>query len=57
MSIKRILGIIAVLMVISGFGMVHSTKGVMEIVSLLLISCGVVIILILLLISKKNVDQ
>lgn len=53
-NMKRIIGILAILMVIMGFGMNHGTRGTMEIVSLMLISVGVVILLTLLMSSKKK---
>ncbi len=51
---KRIFGILAIVMIILGFGMNHGTRGVMEVVSLLLIAVGVVILLIMLITTKKK---
>ncbi|MBR8535003.1 hypothetical protein KDU71_05470 [Carboxylicivirga sediminis] len=51
---KQKLAVIAILMIIAGFGMIHSTKGTMEIVSLLLIGTGAAYLLFLLLVNKKN---
>ncbi|MBS2210032.1 hypothetical protein KEM09_01380 [Carboxylicivirga mesophila] len=51
---KQKLAVIAILMIIAGFGMIHSTKGIMEIVSLLLIGTGAAYLLFLLLVNKKN---
>ncbi len=51
---KRTFGILAILMVITGFGMMHSVAGWVEIVSLLLISLGVLILLSLLIFFKKK---
>lgn len=53
---KQKLAVIAILMIIAGFGMIHSTKGIMEIVSLLLIGTGTAYLLFLLLVNKKK-DQ
>jgi multisubunit Na+/H+ antiporter MnhC subunit len=53
---KQKLAVIAILMIIAGFGMIHSTKGIMEIVSLLLIGIGTAYLLFLLLVNKKK-DQ
>ncbi len=51
---KQKLAIPAILMIITGFGMIHSTKGTMEIVSLLLIGMGCAYLLFLLLVNKKK---
>lgn len=51
---KKTLPIIAILMVLTGFGMSHSVSGTMEIVSLMLTAVGVVILLILLLMKKRK---
>ncbi|MBP8791026.1 MAG: hypothetical protein ACWA6U_14055 [Breznakibacter sp.] len=51
---KRILGILAILMIIVGFGMMHSVSGLLEIISLLLISGGALILLSLLVFFKKE---
>ncbi|WP_439182950.1 hypothetical protein [Carboxylicivirga taeanensis] len=53
---KQKLAVTAILMIIAGFGMIHSTKGLMEIVSLLLIGTGTAYLLFLLL-SKKQQDN
>ncbi len=51
---KQKLAVLAILMIIAGFGMIHSTKGVMEIVSLLLIGVGTAYLLFLLLKQNKG---
>ncbi len=45
---KQKLAVTAILMIIAGFGMIHSTKGVMEIISMLLIGIGCAYLLFLL---------
>jgi len=51
---KRILGILAIIMIIVGFGMMHSVSGLLEIISLLLISGGALILLLFLILFKKK---
>jgi hypothetical protein len=41
-------------MIIAGFGMIHSTKGIMEIISMLLIGVGCAYLLFLLLKNKSK---
>nr|WP_319400940.1 hypothetical protein [uncultured Carboxylicivirga sp.] len=50
---KEKLAVVATLMIITGFGMIHSTTSYMEVVSLLMIGIGAAFLLFL-LISKKN---
>ncbi|MBK3517582.1 hypothetical protein [Carboxylicivirga marina] len=51
---KQKLAVIAILMIIAGFGMIHSTTGIMEIVSMLLIGIGCAYLLFLLLTNKSE---
>ncbi len=51
---KEKLAVIAVLMIIAGFGMIHSTTSYMEVVSLLMIGIGAAFLLFLLLKKKGN---
>lgn len=44
---KQFLAVIAILMIITGFGMIHSTSRLMEIVSILLIGAGAAYLLFL----------
>ncbi len=53
-GIRQKLGITAVLMVILGFGMMHSARGISEIISLLLIGAGCAILFYLIVWPKKN---
>lgn len=51
---KQKLAVTAILMIIAGFGMIHSTKGIMEVISLLLIGIGAAYLLYLLITQKKQ---
>lgn len=51
---KDKLAVIAILMIIAGFGMIHSTTSVMEVVSLLMIGVGSAFLLFLLLKNKSK---
>ncbi|TRX72677.1 hypothetical protein [Carboxylicivirga sp. M1479] len=51
---KQKLAVVAILMIITGFGSIHSTKGAMEIISLLLIGLGAAYLLFLLLKNKSD---
>ncbi len=51
---KRILSILGILMIITGFGMNHSVSGWLEIFSLLMISAGALLLLSMLLFFKKK---
>jgi hypothetical protein len=48
------LSILSVLLIIMGFGMIHSVKGIMEIASILMIGAGTFYLLFLLLSNSKN---
>lgn len=51
----KISAVFAVILIIIGFGMTHSVKGIAEIISLLMIGLGSLYLLILFLIkSRKN---
>ena len=52
---KQKLAVVAILMIIAGFGMIHSTKGAMEVISMLLIGLGCAYLLFLLL--KNNSED
>lgn len=54
---KQKLAIIAILMIITGFGMIHGTRGSMEIISILMIGIGAAYLLFLLLYKKKDKDN
>jgi len=51
---KQKLAVTAILMIIAGFGMIHSTQGTMEIISMLLIGIGCAYLLFLLLTNKNK---
>ena len=52
---KQFLAVIAILMIIFGFGMIHGTSRLMEIVSILMIGLGAAYLLFLVLkYSGKN---
>ncbi len=51
---KQTLAVVSVLMIITGFGMIHSTKGLMEIISMLLIGIGCAYLLFLLLTQNNK---
>lgn len=44
-------------MIIAGFGMIHSTQGMMEIISMLLIGIGCAYLLFLLLSNKSGANN
>ncbi len=48
------LSILSVLLIVMGFGMIHSVKGNLEIVSILMIGTGTFYLLFLLLSNSKN---
>ncbi|MBN2743147.1 hypothetical protein [Breznakibacter xylanolyticus] len=52
-----IFAVIAILLIIAGFGMIHSTKGIMEIISILFIGMGTFYLLYLLFTSSKNRNE
>ncbi|MCU4156506.1 hypothetical protein J1N10_10990 [Carboxylicivirga sp. A043] len=54
---KQKLAVVAILMIIAGFGMIHSTQGTMEIISMLLIGIGCAYLLFLLLSNKSGVKK
>ena len=51
------LAIPAVLMIITGFGMIHGTRGKMEIISILMIGIGAAYLLFLLISQNKRKDN
>ncbi len=51
---KQKLAIASILMIITGFGMIHSTRAAMEVISILMIGMGVAYLLYLLLSHKKD---
>lgn len=53
---KQKLAVISILMIIAGFGMIHSTQGTLEIISMLLIGVGCAYLLFL-LINNKSASQ
>jgi len=54
---KQKLAIAAILMIITGFGMIHGTRSSMEVISILMIGMGTAYLLFLLLSSKKDKSQ
>ncbi len=53
-KLKQLGAILSVILIIMGFGMIHSTTSIMEIVSILMIGAGTAFLLYLLFSDSKN---
>jgi len=54
---KQKLAVAAILMIITGFGMIHSTRASMEVISILMIGMGAAYLLFLLLTQKNKKSE
>jgi len=54
---KQKLAVVSILMIITGFGMIHGTRSSMEVISILMIGMGAAYLFYLLISHKKDKPQ